>query len=270
MDSGFSVECMQLVNEFPSFVNKQGRPFRCVRPANSPCGYFLFILQWMERELITMDWTQTVCNLSHSYQSGFNQHCLLSSPLQASSSCSNYPCFWLHIPVCCFSIEFLNASFHKPRMFLSSMNQSSKLPLSMKPLWVTNSPPPPYKRWQTQIYDFIFVGCILLRYLYVYFPNIPAIATDNLYFFILFCLLTTYFGPYGLSSGETQQHYSYIYENHRTTAYVIFYNLPIWCTSLIICLPIYSHIMVIISINCIQYYFILIYIYCIQLTVSVV
>jgi hypothetical protein len=29
--------------------------------------------------------------------------------------------------------------------------------------------------------DFIFVGCILLRCLYVYFLNIPAFATDNLF-----------------------------------------------------------------------------------------
>jgi hypothetical protein len=36
---------------------------------------------------------------------------------------------------------------------------------------------------------------------YVYFPNIPAIATDNLYFFILFCMFITCFGPYGPSSG---------------------------------------------------------------------
>jgi hypothetical protein len=43
--------------------------------------------------------------------------------------------------------------------------------------------------------NFIFVGCILLRCLYVYFPNIPAIVTDNLYFFILFCLFTTCFRP---------------------------------------------------------------------------
>jgi hypothetical protein len=35
------------------------------------------------------------------------------------------------------------------------------------------------------------------------FKYIPAIVTDNLYFFIAFCLFTTCFGPYGPSSGET-------------------------------------------------------------------
>jgi hypothetical protein len=58
---------------------------------------------------------------------------------------------------------------------------------------------------------------------YVYFPNIPA-TEDNLYFFILFCLFTTCFGPYGPSSGETQQHL-YIYENYHTTAYPLFLQL---------------------------------------------
>jgi hypothetical protein len=38
----------------------------------------------------------------------------------------------------------------------------------------------------------------------VCYPNILAIATDNLYFFILFCLFTTCFGSYGPSSGESQ------------------------------------------------------------------
>jgi hypothetical protein len=49
-----------------------------------------------------------------------------------------------------------------------------------------------------------------ITYCTLCFPNIPAIATDNLYFFILFCLFTTCFGPYGPSSGETQQHYLYV------------------------------------------------------------
>jgi hypothetical protein len=48
---------------------------------------------------------------------------------------------------------------------------------------------------------------LLIRILPKY---IPPIATDNLYFFILFCLFTTCFGPYGPSSGETQ-HHLYIY-----------------------------------------------------------
>jgi hypothetical protein len=65
----------------------------------------------------------------------------------------------------------------------------------------------------------------MLRYLYVYFPNIPAIATDNPYFFILFCLFTTCFCPYGPSSGEIQHHHLYIYENYHTTAYPLFLQL---------------------------------------------
>jgi hypothetical protein len=41
------------------------------------------------------------------------------------------------------------------------------------------------------------------------------------------------FRPYGPSSGETQ-HNLYIYENHHTTAHLLFYNYsPIWCTFLI-------------------------------------
>jgi hypothetical protein len=59
----------------------------------------------------------------------------------------------------------------------------------------------------------------------------PAIATDNLC--LLFCLFTTCFGPYGPSSGETQHHPFYIYENH-TTAHPLFDNYsPTLCTSLI-------------------------------------
>jgi hypothetical protein len=36
----------------------------------------------------------------------------------------------------------------------------------------------------------------------LYFPNIPAVTTDNLYFFYFFCLFTACFDPYGPSSGE--------------------------------------------------------------------
>jgi hypothetical protein len=96
---------------------------------------------------------------------------------------------------------------------------------------------------------FFFVGWILLQYLYVYFPNIPAIATDNLYFFILFCLFTTCFGPYGPSSGET--HHLYIYENYHTTAYPLF--LQLFTYIVYVSLSIYNLIMVIVSIKWIQY-----------------
>jgi hypothetical protein len=85
---------------------------------------------------------------------------------------------------------------------------------------------------------FIFVGCILLRYLYVYFQNIPTIATDSLDFFIVFCLFTTCFGPYGPSSGETQ-HHLYIYESYHTTAYPL--QLFACTVHVSYCLFIYLH-----------------------------
>jgi hypothetical protein len=58
--------------------------------------------------------------------------------------------------------------------------------------------------------NFILVGCILLRYIYVYLSNIPAIETENLLVLLLFSLFTTCFGPYGPSSGEIQLHHLYI------------------------------------------------------------
>jgi hypothetical protein len=47
----------------------------------------------------------------------------------------------------------------------------------------------------------------------------------------------------------------YVYENYHTTAYPLFFlnYSPIWCTSPIIYLSIYNHIMVIVSIKWIQY-----------------
>jgi hypothetical protein len=42
--------------------------------------------------------------------------------------------------------------------------------------------------------NFIIVGCILLRYVYVYLSNIPAIATENL-FVLLFSLCSQLFRP---------------------------------------------------------------------------
>jgi hypothetical protein len=45
---------------------------------------------------------------------------------------------------------------------------------------------------------------------YVYLSNIPAIATENLLALLLFSLFTTYFGPYGPSSGEIQLHHLHI------------------------------------------------------------
>jgi hypothetical protein len=104
------------------------------------------------------------------------------------------------------------------------------------------------------LFNFFFVGCILLRYLYVYFPNIPAIATDNRYFFILFCLFTICFGPYEPSSGETQHHHFIFMKTIILQHIRYFYNYsPLWCTSLIINLPIYNHIMVIVLVKWIQY-----------------
>jgi hypothetical protein len=57
---------------------------------------------------------------------------------------------------------------------------------------------------------FILVECILLRYVYVYLSNIPAIATENVLLLLLFSLFTTCFGPYGPSSGEIQLHHLHI------------------------------------------------------------
>jgi hypothetical protein len=54
--------------------------------------------------------------------------------------------------------------------------------------------------------NFILVGCILLRYVYVYLSNIPAIATEDLLVLLLFSLFTTCFGP----SGEIQLHHLHI------------------------------------------------------------
>jgi hypothetical protein len=45
------------------------------------------------------------------------------------------------------------------------------------------------------IINFILVGCILLRYVYVYLSNIPAMATENLLLLLLFSLFTTCFWP---------------------------------------------------------------------------
>jgi hypothetical protein len=61
-----------------------------------------------------------------------------------------------------------------------------------------------------QYANFILVGWILLRYVYVYLSNIPAIATENLLVLLLFSLFATCFGPYGPSSGEIQLHHLHI------------------------------------------------------------
>jgi hypothetical protein len=45
---------------------------------------------------------------------------------------------------------------------------------------------------------------------YLYFSNIPAIATENLLALLLFSLFTTCFGPYGPSSGEIPLHHLHI------------------------------------------------------------
>jgi hypothetical protein len=83
----------------------------------------------------------------------------------------------------------------------------------------------------TNLY-FILVRCILLRYVYVYLSNIPAIATENLLVLHLFSLFTTCFGPYGPSSGEIQLHHIF-WKAIDTITDPLFYNCSlIWCKSL--------------------------------------
>jgi hypothetical protein len=67
--------------------------------------------------------------------------------------------------------------------------------------------------------------CDLTRFVLIH-PKYSIYPQSQLIIFtsFLFCLFTTCFGPYGPSSGETQQHYLYIYENHHTTAHPLFYN----------------------------------------------
>jgi hypothetical protein len=60
--------------------------------------------------------------------------------------------------------------------------------------------------------------------LYVYISNIPAIATENFCCYFYFCLYTTCFGPYGPTSGETQQHHLYFESAIYTTTDPLFYN----------------------------------------------
>jgi hypothetical protein len=91
---------------------------------------------------------------------------------------------------------------------------------------------------------FILVGCILLRYVYVYLSNIPAIATENLLVLLLFSLFATCFGPYGPSSGKILLHHLHILKKPSIlTTDPLFYNCSlICCKSLIIYFMI--HIMV--------------------------
>jgi hypothetical protein len=74
------------------------------------------------------------------------------------------------------------------------------------------------------------VGCILLRYVYVYLSNIPAIATENLLVLLLFSLFATCFGLYGPSSGDTTTSLTYFEKTIDTTTDPLFYNCSlIWC-----------------------------------------
>jgi hypothetical protein len=74
---------------------------------------------------------------------------------------------------------------------------------------------------QTQSHvGLILVGCILLRYVYVYLSNIPDIATENLLVLLLFSLFTACFG---------------FEKAIDTTTDPLFYNCSlIWCKYLII------------------------------------
>jgi hypothetical protein len=84
--------------------------------------------------------------------------------------------------------------------------------------------------------SFILVGCILLRYVYVYLSNIPAILTENLLVLLIILSVHNMFRPLrAILKWNTTTSITYFEKAIDTTTDPLFYNCSlIWCKSLII------------------------------------